>query len=265
MTQVTPESGRIYTGNCLDLMPEWPDASFDCCITDPPFNISKPSGLAWAFSSHVTMQAAWDRFDSDEFFAFNAAWLKEVKRLVRPSGNILVFGTYHNIYQLGFIMQGLGLHIVNSIIWFKPNAQPNITCRMFTESTEQIIWAVNAGENGAKGWTFNYEQAKNMNHGKQMRNMWEIPVTPKGEKIHGAHPSQKPESLIERIVLTVTRPDDLILDPFAGTGTTGVVAARNGRRWVMIERDPDYSATAGRRLAGVPAPENLDGRDKSHR
>ena len=131
-------------------MAAWPDGCVDHCIADPPFGIASGSGrrgkkgLGWAFSSHVTMQETWDRFSHDDFFQFNVRWLSEVCRVVKPNGNILVFGTFHNIYQLGFILQSvLNRRILNSIVWFKPNAQPNITARTLTESTEQIIWAVN--------------------------------------------------------------------------------------------------------------------------
>lgn len=243
-----PEPGTLYAGDCLEWMARWPDACFDHCIADPPFNISKKSGLRWAFSKHVTIQESWDRFSGDEFFAFNLAWLREVSRVVKPNGNIMVFGTYHNIYQLGFIIQSLNLRINNSLIWYKPNAQPNITCRMFTESSEQIIWAVNAEHETAKGWVFNYQDVKLLNGGKQMRNVWEIPVTPRRERVHGLHPSQKPEALLERIILSVTQPDDLVLDPFGGAGTMGVVAARHGRKWVLVEQNPDYLRIAKARL-----------------
>lgn len=258
-----PEINQIYEGDCIELMKQWPDAFFDHCITDPPFNMSKKRGLGWAFSSHVTMQERWDSFTKDEFFQFNLAWLKEVCRLVKPNGNILVFGTYHNIYQIGFILQNiLDRRILNSIIWFKPNAQPNITARTLTESTEQIIWAVNETPERAKNWTFNYWRAKDLAGGKQMRtvwsfqqgegeepsNLWEIPYTPASERKHGKHPSQKPEALMDRIIQIATKDGELILDCHAGSGTTGVVAERLGRRWVMVESNAEYAEIARRRM-----------------
>ena len=173
-------------------MAAWPDACVDHCIADPPFGIASGSGrrgkrgLGWAFSSHVTMQETWDRFSHDDFFQFNVRWLSEVCRVVKPNGNILVFGTFHNIYQLGFILQSvLNRRILNSIVWFKPNAQPNITARTLTESTEQIIWAVNETPERAKKWTFNYWDAKELAGGRQMRNLWEFAVTPKSERRNG--------------------------------------------------------------------------------
>lgn len=250
-----PEPNRIITDDCLDAMRAWPDGCVDHCIVDPPFNIGSGSGrkgkagLGWAFSSHVTMQEDWDAFTKDEFFAFNRAWLAEVCRVVKPNGNILVFGTYHNIYQLGFILQDvLERRVLNSVIWSKPNAQPNITARMLTESTEQIIWAVNGTPAKATGWTFNYWDAKEMNGGKQMRNIWDFPVTAKRERAAGKHPSQKPLALLERAVLLASHPGELILDPFGGAGTLALAAQQHNRAWLLIESVPEYADIARRRL-----------------
>jgi DNA modification methylase len=253
-----PKANRLITGDCLDVMRSWPDGCIDHCIVDPPFNIGSGSGrkgkagLGWAFSSHVTMDEAWDAFTKDEFFDFNRRWLAEVCRVVKPNGNILVFGTYHNIYQLGFILQhALERRILNSVVWFKPNAQPNITARTLTESTEQIIWAVNETPAKATGWTFNYWDAKEMNDGKQLRNLWSFPVTSKKERENGKHPSQKPLALIERAVLLASKPGELLLDPFGGAGTLGVAAAKHGRDWIMIESVAEYAAIAEKRLAAA--------------
>ncbi len=258
-----PEINKIYNGDCIDLMRQWPDRSFDHCITDPPFNISKTRGLSWAFSSHVTMQEHWDHFGKDEFFQFNLAWLNEVCRVVKPNGNILVFGTYHNIYQLGFILQNiLNRRILSSVIWFKPNAQPNITARTLTESTEQIIWAVNETPERAKNWTFNYWQAKELAGGKQMRTVWafdkdegvepynllEIPYAPASERKHGKHPSQKPQTLMDRIIQIATNKGDLVLDCFGGAGTTALSALKFNREYVLMESLEEYCTLANRRL-----------------
>ena len=198
------------------------------------------------------MEERWDVFSKDEFFEFNRAWLAEVARVVKPNGNILVFGTYHNIYQLGFILQNvLERRILNSVIWSKPNAQPNITARMLTESTEQIIWAVNETPAKATGWTFNYWDAKEMNGGKQMRNLWDFPVTAKRERSEGKHPSQKPLALLERAVLLASRPGELLLDPFAGAGTLAVAATKHERDWLLIESEPEYAGIAKRRIAAA--------------
>ncbi|MEX2159888.1 MAG: site-specific DNA-methyltransferase [Dehalococcoidia bacterium] len=250
-----PTPDRIYTGDCLEIMRSWPDASVDHCIADPPFNIASgrgrrsKKGLGWAFSSHITMEEAWDSFGEDEYFRFTVDWLREVCRVVKPNGNILVFGTFHNIYLLGFVLGHLlDRRILNSIVWFKPNAQPNITARMLTESTEQIVWAVNETPKRAKGWTFNYWKAKEMNNGRQLRNVWEFPVTSKKERVNGAHPSQKPLALVERLVLIASGSGELILDPFGGAGTLAVAAQRHERRWALIESVEEYAALAQRRL-----------------
>ena len=253
---IEPTPNQILTGDCLEIMRSWPDDCIDHCIADPPFGIASgrgrrsKRGLGWAFSSHVTIQEAWDQFGEDEYFQFTIDWLRQVCRVVKPNGNILVFGTFHNIYLLGFVLGHLlDRRILNSIIWFKPNAQPNITARMLTESTEQIIWAVNETPKKAKKWTFNYWDAKEMNGGRQMRNLWEFPVTPKRERLNGAHPSQKPLALLERAVLLASLPDELLLDPFGGAGTLAVAAAAYHRRWLLIESVPKYAELARQRLA----------------
>lgn len=250
-----PDANRLIVGDCLETMRGWPDGCIDHCIVDPPFNIGSGSGrkgragLGWAFSSHVTMQEGWDDFDGEDFYAFNQRWLAEVCRVVRPNGNILVFGTYHNIYQIGHILQRtLERRILNSVIWFKPNAQPNITARTLTESTEQLIWAVNETPARASGWTFNYWLAKEMNGGKQMRNLWEFPVTPARERANGKHPSQKPLALVERALLLATKPGDLVLDPFGGAGTLAVAARKHSRDWLLIESVAEYAQIAQRRI-----------------
>ena len=240
---------QIVSGDCLKIMKDFPDGVFDCCITDPPFNMSKKKGLGWAFSSHVTMQEQWDTFAEDDYFQFTVNWITEVLRVLKTNGNLFIFGSFHCIFTIGFILQTLfNRRIISQIVWYKPNAQPNITCRMFTESTEFIIWAVNNESKKAKNWTFNYEIMKAMNNDKQMRNMWEIPLTKKSERKHGKHPSQKPSSVINRLILAGTNEDDLILDPFSGTGTTAVVAEQHNRRWIMIEKEEEYNQIAQKRI-----------------
>jgi site-specific DNA-methyltransferase (adenine-specific) len=247
--KVLPMPNRLYQGECLETLSLWDDNSFECTITDPPYNIARDrKGLSWAFSSHVTIENDWDRFGPQEYEAFTEAWLKEVCRVTKENGNIFIFGSYHNIYTIGAIASRLDLRVVNSIIWAKPNAQPNITCRMFTESTEQVIWLANNKSKKAKNWTFNYQHMKELNGGKQMRNYWEIPLTPPREKVHGKHPSQKPLRLMERIVLAGTNPGDRVLDCFAGSGSTLLACDRLERRWVGIERDDSYCEIAHRRL-----------------
>jgi len=248
-TTEIPLPGIIYPGDCVEAMSKWPDAIFDACITDPPYNMSRRKGLKWAFSSHVTMDEGWDRFSNDDYFKFTINWLREVCRLVRPNGNLLVFGSFHNIYLIGFVLEHvLRRRILQQITWFKPNAQPNITGRLPTESTEYIIWACNNTPEHAAKWTFDYAASKVIGGGKQLRNLWSIPCTPRSERKSGSHPSQKPAQLLVRIVTLWSKPDDLILDCFLGTGTTATAARQLGRRWVGIEKDAGYVEIANKRL-----------------
>jgi len=233
-------------------MARWPDATFDACIADPPYNLSRRKGLAWAFSSHVTVEERWDRFSNDDYFEFTRRWLEQACRVVRPNGNLLVFGSFHNIYLIGFVLEHvLGRRIMQQVTWFKPNAQPNITGRLLTESTEYVIWACNNPPQLAAKWTFDYAESKRINAGKQLRNLWSFPCTPRSERKWGAHPTQKPLELIEQIVRLWTKPGDLILDCFLGTGTTAAAAQDLDRRWVGIERDSAYIAIAKKRVSGA--------------
>jgi site-specific DNA-methyltransferase (adenine-specific) len=236
---------KIIIGDALIELKKIPDESIDLVFADPPYNMSKKKGLGWKYSNHVTMQEQWDIFTKDDFFKFNVEWLTECFRILKQGGSLWVCGSFHNIYQLGYIIQHMSdLKINNSIVWFKPNAQPNITCRFFTESTEHLIWASKNG-NGQK-WTFNYKDTKNlifddMNpKGKQTRNVWSIPLTPRKEKWAGEHPTQKPEELLRRIIISCTSRGDLILDPFLGSGTTSVVAKRLERNSIGIEKEAKY-------------------------
>lgn len=251
-TKDHPRPEEVYEADCIQAMSKWSDASIDCVITDPPYNMSKKKGLGWAFSNHITMESEWDIFSKDEYATFTHDWLKQICRVVKPNGNLLIFGSFHNIYLIGFILQNLlDRRILQQVTWFKPNAQPNITGRLLTESTEYSIWAVNASPEEAKGWTFNYEDSKQFNGGKQLRNMWTIPYTPASEKQLGSHPTQKPLALLMRMVKIWTKPDDLVLDCFMGTGTTAVACEALGRKWVGIEKDEKYAAITKKRLKGV--------------
>ncbi len=236
----------IYQGDALDVLQGIKEASVDLIFADPPYGLSKKQGMGWKFSKHITLQEAWDIFSRDDLFSFNMEWMSLAVRALKPGGVIWVCGSFHNIYQLGFIMQHLDLKINNSIVWFKPNAQPNITARMFTESTEHLIWAVK--DHSKAKWVFNYSDMKEMNGGRQMRNMWEIPLTPKKEKAAGDHPTQKPLQLLRRIILSTSRKGDVILDPFLGSGTTCVVAEETCRNSIGIEKNPDYLEIVRKRM-----------------
>jgi site-specific DNA-methyltransferase (adenine-specific) len=244
---------KIILGDALDELKKIPDESVDLVFADPPYNMSRKNGLGWKYSKHITMQEEWDMFSKDEYFKFNKDWIGEVLRVLKHGGSLWICGSFHNIYQVGFILQHIeDIKINNSIVWFKPNAQPNITCRMFTESTEHLIWASKNG-NGKK-WTFNYEDTKNLIEdslnpkGKQTRNVWSIPLTPKKEKWAGIHPTQKPEELLRRVILASTKEGDTVLDPFVGSGTTSVVALKMGRNSIGIEKDKKYLPIIKKRL-----------------
>jgi len=244
-----PVSGQLYQGDSLEILENWPKDFFDCCITDPPYNIARNrKGLTWAFSSHVTMQNKWDKFRPEDYETFTRKWLSEISRVTKVNGNIFVFGSYHNIYTIGSIAAQMDLRFINSIVWAKPNAQPNITCRMFTESTEQILWLCNNSSRKASKWTFNYDLMKKMNNGKQMRNFWLFPVASRRERTQGSHPSQKPIPLMERIILAATNAKDIVIDCFAGSGSTLVACNLLQRRWIGIERDKSYCNVAFQRL-----------------
>ena len=237
---------KIIMGDCLEVLKTIPDESVDLVFADPPYGLAKKNGLGWKYSKHITLQEAWDIFNKDDFFEFNIKWVTECMRVLKQGGSLWVCGSFHNIYQLGFILQHLDAKINNSIVWFKPNAQPNITCRMFTESTEHLIWAV---KNHSKTkWMFNYSLMKTMNNGKQMRNVWEIPLTPKSEKWAGAHPTPKPVELLRRIILACSKEGDTILDPFVGSGTTSFVAKSNSRNSIGIEKERKYLPVIKKRL-----------------
>ncbi len=249
MTRCVVEPGRIYQGDCVEVLREWPDACVDCCITDPPYNLSTKKGLRWDFSSHVTMREAWDRMSCDDYREFTEQWLSQVSRVVRENGNILVFGSFHNIHILGFVLSTvLRLRVLQQVTWFKPNAQPNITGRLLTESAEYILWACNNNPDRAQNWIFNYEDSKAFNGGLQLRNVWSLPYTPESEKWWTEHPCQKPLELVQRMVKIWTSPGEVVLDCFLGSGTTPLACEELGRRWVGVEREEEYVVAAERRL-----------------
>ena len=244
---------QLILGDCLEELKKIPDESIDLVFADPPYGLAKKNGLGWKYSKHITLQEAWDIFSKDGFLEFNIKWVTECMRVLKHGGSIWVSGSFHNIYQLGFILQHLDAKINNSIVWFKPNAQPNITCRMFTESTEHLIWAV---KNHSKTkWVFNYNDTKNLIYdsinpkGKQTRNVWSIPLTPRKEKLAGEHPTQKPIELLRRIILSSTNEGDLVLDPFVGSGTTSVVSKMLKRNSIGIEKENKYLDMAKKRLS----------------
>ena len=241
------ESYKLYQGDMLAKMELVPDYSIDMIFADPPYNLSN-DGFSCQGGRMVSVnKGEWDRssgFAGD--LEFHRNWITTCQRKLRPGGTIWISGTYHSIYQCGFILQMAGFHILNDISWFKPNASPNLSCRMFTASHESLIWARSSKKDKH---VFNYKAMREGDYhekdmlkkdGKQMRSVWSIPLTKKHEKRFGRHPTQKPEALLERVILSSTHEGDIVLDPFCGSGTTGAVALRHGRRFIGIDMDKDF-------------------------
>jgi len=229
---------RLFHGDCLEILPEFPHNSIDMIFADPPYFLSNGGITCHAGRMVSVNKGEWDVSRGIEGnHKFNLAWLSECQRVLTPNGTIWVSGTAHVIFSVGFALQQLGFKILNDIIWFKPNASPNLSCRYFTHSTETVIWAA---KNQKSKHTFNYELMKELGNGKQMRNLWEIsPPQPK-EKVHGKHPTQKPLKLLERILLSSSNEGDVVLDPFGGSGSTGIAALRLGRKYIGIEISEEY-------------------------
>ncbi|HEY3948511.1 site-specific DNA-methyltransferase [Phenylobacterium sp.] len=254
----------ILQGDCLAELQKLPDRSVDLVFADPPYNLQLGGDLLRPDNSKVdAVDDDWDRFDSFEAYdAFTNAWLKECRRVLKDDGALWVIGSYHNIFRVGATLQDLGFWILNDIVWRKSNPMPNFKGTRFTNAHETLIWA--AKSRGGKRYTFNYDAMKMANDELQMRSDWSLPLCTGEERLKDAagqkaHPTQKPEALLHRVILASTRPGDVILDPFFGTGTTGAAARRLGRRFIGIERESDYVALAKARIATVTpvAPEDL--------
>jgi site-specific DNA-methyltransferase (adenine-specific) len=242
----------LYQGDSLALLEEVPAESIDMVFADPPYFLSN-GGVTCKSGRMVSVnKGEWDRSHGvDADFRFHMKWLSQCQRVLRPNGTIWVSGTRHVIYAVGFAMQTLGFKLLNDIVWHKRNPPPNLCCRYFTHATETILWA---GRDESTRHVFDYRLMKSMNHGKQMQSVWSL-MAPRGaEKVHGSHPTQKPLELLERIVLASTRPDDVVLDPFSGSGTTGIAAIRNGRRYVGMELEDQYIDLAARRYVAEKVP-----------
>lgn len=247
--------GRILTGDCISTMERLDAGSVDLIFADPPYNLQLPQDLRRPDDSLVDgVTDEWDHFDSfADYDEFTRAWLTAAHRLLSEHGSLWVIGSYHNIFRIGRVLQDLGYWILNDVIWRKTNPMPNFRGRRFTNAHETLIWCAKSQDQ--KHYTFNYQAMKMLNEDIQMRSDWSLPICAGRERLrqgnHKAHPTQKPEALLYRVLLATTNVDDLVLDPFFGTGTTGVVAKQLGRRYLGIERDPKYVALARRRLAQV--------------
>ena len=249
------QTNRILHGDCLSELAKLPDGSVDLVFADPPYNLQLAGDLLRPNDTRVDgVDQAWDKFSSFAAYdQFTKAWLAEAQRVLKPNGALWVIGSYHNIFRVGATLQDLGFWIQNDVIWRKTNPMPNFRGKRFTNAHETMIWA--ARDKKAKP-TFNYEAMKAFNDDLQMRSDWLIPICSGPERLKDdggrkAHPTQKPEALLHRVILSSTKPGDVILDPFFGTGTTGAVAKRLGRQWIGVERDPDYVAAATERIARV--------------
>ncbi len=231
-------SVKLFHGDCLELLPTFERNSIDMIFADPPYFLSNGGITCHAGKMVSVNKGKWDVSQGiEENHKFNLSWLRECQQVLTQNGVIWVSGTAHVIFSVGFAMQQIGYKILNDVIWFKPNASPNLSCRYFTHSTETLIWAA---KNYKSKHVFNYELMKQLSNGKQMRNLWEISPPQRKEKAHGKHPTQKPLKLLERILLASTNEGDIVLDPFNGSGSTGVAALRLGRKYIGIEASQEY-------------------------
>lgn len=254
------ESTRMSTnydlicGDCFVVLPTIEEGSINMVFADPPYNLSNNGFTCQSGKAVSVNKGNWDVSNGlENDFEFHKRWLNECKRVLHKDGTLWVSGTYHSIYACGFALQSLGFHILNDICWYKPNASPNLSCRFFTASHETLIWARKSKEGKH---TFNYEMMRTGMFRdflkvpeKQMRSVWAIATTPPSEKLLGKHPTQKPLELLDRIVLASTNEGDIVLDPFMGSGSTGVASIKKNRRFIGIEKDKDYYDLACNRIS----------------
>jgi len=257
----------LVAADCIETLERLPPGSVDLIFADPPYHLSNGGTTCRSGRRASVDKGSWDRSDGvTEDHAFQARWLAACRRVLKPSGTIWVSGTQHVIFSVGYAMQELGFHLLNTVTWYKPNAAPNLACRFFTHSTEILLWASPARLRPLPH-RFNYRAMKAVNGGKQMRDLWAITERPEPageqvvwslpapgprEKVHGRHPTQKPLALLERVVAASAAPGDLVLDPFCGSGTTGLAAVRAGCRFLGVERSVDYVRLAASRLRSSP-------------
>lgn len=241
------ENAILMHANTLELLKEMKSESIDMIFADPPYFLSN-GGMSNSGGKVVLVdKGKWDKVETfEEKHSFNRQWIRLAKKVLKPNGTIWISGSFHNIYSVGMALEQEGFKILNNITWQKKNPAPNLSCRYFTHSTETILWARKSDKNARH--YYNYDLMKEMNNGKQMKDVWTGSLTPQSEKWAGKHPTQKPEYLLERIILSSTKEDDYILDPFVGSGTTGVVAKRLGRKFIGIDFEKDYLDIAVKRL-----------------
>jgi len=258
-------SETIIQGDCIEQLKKIPDKSVDLVFADPPYNLQLGGDLLRPDNSKVdAVDDHWDQFESFKAYdEFTRAWMAECQRVLKDDGALWVIGSYHNIFRVGTVLQDLGFWILNDVVWRKTNPMPNFKGTRFANAHETLIWA--SKSRGGKRYTFNYDAMKMANDDVQMRSDWTLSLCTGEERIKGAdglkaHPTQKPEALLYRVILSSSRPGDVILDPFFGVGTTGAAAKRLGRRFIGIERESDYIAHAKERIRKVVpiAPADLE-------
>ncbi len=260
--KIKSSTDSILVGDCAQIMNDLPRESVDLIFADPPYNLQLGGDLHRPNNSKVdAVDNDWDQFESlQSYDNFTREWLAAARETLKPDGAIWVIGSYHNIFRLGYILQDMGFWILNDVIWRKTNPMPNFRGRRFTNAHETMIWA---GKSKNSKYTFNYEAMKSLNEDLQMRSDWTLPLCTGGERLkddegNKAHPTQKPESLLYRVIMSSSRKGDTILDPFFGTGTTGAVAKKLGRRFIGIEREETYAAHARKRIEKIdPMADNL--------
>lgn len=247
---------KIIKGNAIAALEAIPSNSIDMIFADPPYNLQLNSNLYRPDNSQVdAVNAHWDQFESFEAYdAFTKAWLLACRRVLKPNGTIWVIGSYHNIFRVGSLLQDLGYWLLNDVIWRKSNPMPNFRGRRFQNAHETLIWATKSKKDST--YTFNYDALKAANDDVQMRSDWLFPICTGKERLKNddgkkLHPTQKPESLLARIIMSCTQPGDIVLDPFFGSGTTGAVAKKLGRNFVGFEKEPEYIEAAEQRIASV--------------
>ncbi len=239
----------LYLGDTLKMMASMESEQFDLIFADPPYFLSNNGVTCHAGKMVSVNKGMWDKSETFEIVhAFNTSWLQECRRLLKPNGSIWVSGTLHNIYSVGFAMQTLGYKVLNDISWHKVNPPPNLACRYFTHATETILWAMKSPKSRH---TFHYQEMKQENGNKQMQSLWYITPPTRNEKRYGKHPTQKPETLLDRIVRSSSNPGDVVFDPFCGSGTTGVVSARLNRQFIGIDREEEYLHITLKRIGDV--------------
>ncbi|MBI5047502.1 MAG: site-specific DNA-methyltransferase [Deltaproteobacteria bacterium] len=240
------QSVKLLKGDCIEILNQARENSVDMIFADPPYFLSNGGITCHAGKMVSVNKGKWDKSKGvEKNHKFTLEWLKACQRVLKPNGTIWVSGTTHIIYSIGFAMQELGYKILNDIIWYKRNAPPNLSCRYFTHSTEIVLWAA---KNQKSKHYFDYQLMRKMNQGKQMRNVWEISAPLSEEKRFGKHPTQKPTELLSRIILASTKEGDLVLDPFCGSSTTGVVAILRNRKYVGIDLEEEYLKLSVKRI-----------------